>query len=122
MTAHGRRCSTIDGRYREFAAASEEPIPSAVNIEIQTVETTGHGGELRYDGSTKITGRKRYNAVKTLGLLSAVAVTSASVDDAAAIAIHLIWKRIAASQHQPQFKYRLSAQSGFLDSVTPAVN
>jgi putative transposase len=37
-----------------------------------------------YDGGKKIKGRKRHIAVDTLGLLLAVAVTSAAVDDAKA--------------------------------------
>ena len=44
----------------------------------QPAEDTG------YDGAKKITGRKRHMAVDTLGLLLAVVVTSAAIDDAAA--------------------------------------
>jgi putative transposase len=48
------------------------------------VKTTERGGVRGYDGGKKITGRKRNIAVDTLGLLLAVVVTSAAVDDAAA--------------------------------------
>jgi putative transposase len=48
------------------------------------VKTTEVGGERGYDGGKKITGRKRHLAVDTLGLLLAVVVTSAAVDDATA--------------------------------------
>ena len=48
------------------------------------MKTTEQGGERGYDGGKKITGRKRHIAVDTLGLLLAVVVTSAAVDDAAA--------------------------------------
>ena len=42
------------------------------------------GGERGYDGGKKLQGRKRHIAVDTLGILLAVVVTSAAVDDAAA--------------------------------------
>jgi putative transposase len=56
-----------------------------VCIESQSVQTTAMGGPERgYDGGKKLNGRQRHLLVDTLGLLLAVLITRAGLDDGVA--------------------------------------
>lgn len=78
-----RMMDALRGQVR--VADGREATPSAASVDSQSVKTTATGGDRGYDGGKKVTGRKRHVFVDTLGLLLAVSVTAASVDDAAGV-------------------------------------
>ncbi len=82
--------------------------PSAAIIDSQSTRTSPQGGVKGYDAAKKVKGRKRHLVVDTLGLLLAVVVTSAAVQD-----------RDAAGQAlaQAQHKTGQSIQTLLADSV-----
>ncbi len=55
--------------------------PSAAIIDSQSTRSSPQGGPHGYDAGKKVKGRKRHLVVDTLGLLLAVSVTAASVQD-----------------------------------------
>lgn len=57
------------------------PQPTTAVIDSQSTRVSAQGGEQGYDAGKKVKGRKRHLVVDTLGLLLAVCITTASVQD-----------------------------------------
>lgn len=77
--------SLIHDMLREEVRTQEKPTePTTASIDSQSVDTS-EGGEARgRDNAKNVTGRKRHILVDSLGLILAVLVTAADVDDATA--------------------------------------
>lgn len=63
------------------ARVGRNPEPTAAIIDAQSTRGTAQGGMTGFDAGKKVKGRKRHLVVDTLGLLLAVTVTAASVQD-----------------------------------------
>lgn len=57
------------------------PEPTAAIIDAQSTRSTAQGGNTGFDAGKKVKGRKRHLVVDTVGLLLAVTITAASVQD-----------------------------------------
>jgi putative transposase len=57
------------------------PDPTAAVIDAQSTRSTAQGGDTGFDAGKKVKGRKRHLVVDTLGLLLAITITPASVQD-----------------------------------------
>src|SRR3954453_9107851 len=77
---------TIHDRLRRKVRAAEKPYHprTTASVDSQSVDTTSGGEERGRDNAKNVDGRKRHIVVDSMGLLLAVLVTAASVDDAAA--------------------------------------
>src|SRR5579872_529769 len=71
-------------RPRVREGAGGHPNPRVACIDSQSVKTAHGGEQVGTDGGKKVRGRKRHVVVDTLGMLLAVVVTAANVDDARA--------------------------------------
>src|SRR5262249_49463511 len=89
-------------RVRLRKAAGRETSPRVACIDSQSVKTAYGSEEVGTDGGKMVRGRKRHIVVDTLGLLLAVGVTAANVDDAKAA------QRLFATMPSKDF-YRLEA-------------
>jgi len=57
------------------------PEPTAAVLDAQSTRSTAQGGDTGFDAGKKVKGRKRHLVTDTLGLLLAVTITAASVQD-----------------------------------------
>jgi putative transposase len=124
---HNGTLDLIHDRLRDRIRKQEKPGQPrhSASIDSQSVKTSS-GGEARgRDNAKKIDGRKRHIIVDSLGLLLAVVVTAADVDDAAAAPEALqqladqplgkLQKVYADSKYHNHALYGWVAENGFYD-------
>lgn len=78
----GTMTSIVDALRRQVRiAAGREPEPRTTAIDSQTVATHHQGADSGIDGGKNVKGRKRHIVVCSMGLLLAVAVTAANLNE-----------------------------------------
>ena len=113
-----RSTETMHGQLREQVRllAGRKPAPTAAIIDSQSVRAAEEASRASrgYDAGKKVNGRKRHTAVDTIGLLLAVLITAASVQDRDA-AKPLLWNLSKASPGQDRLgRRRLCRQARHL--------
>jgi putative transposase len=83
---HNGTLEEIHDRLRRKVRTAEKPYTprTTASIDSQSVDTTGGGEQRGRDNAKNVDGRKRHIVVDSMGLLLAVLVTAADVDDARA--------------------------------------
>lgn len=83
---HNGTLDAIHDTLRRKVRTAEKPYRprTSASVDSQSVDTTSGGEERGRDNAKNVDGRKRHIAVDSMGLLLAVLVTAASVDDARA--------------------------------------
>src|SRR5215831_12151989 len=85
---HNGTLDRIHGTLRTKVRAAQKPYSprTTASVDSQSVDTTSGGEQRGRDNAKNVDGRKRHIVVDSMGLLLAVLVTAASVDDAKAAA------------------------------------
>src|SRR4051794_5311889 len=80
---HNGTLDTIHDLLRKKVRAAEKPYHprTTASVDSQSVDTTSGGEQRGRDNAKNVDGRKRHIVVDSMGLLLAVMVTAASVDD-----------------------------------------
>ncbi len=83
---HNGTLGTLHDALRTKVRTAEKPYSprTTASVDSQSVDTTGGGEHRGRDNAKNVDGRKRHIVVDSLGLLLAVLVTAADVDDAKA--------------------------------------
>jgi putative transposase len=100
---HNGTLDTIHDLLRKKVRTQEKPYQprTTASVDSQSVDTTSGGEQRGRDNAKNVDGRKRHIVVDSMGLLLAVLVTAADVDDAKAAAA-----LFARLQGQPMGKVR----------------